>query len=242
MMTEEQFRSAASAAPTADGAVAGADSAGPPAAAAQYRSLAANLGVNVAAPLLVFYGLRAAGVGQWWALLAGAVPPLLRAVAMAVRTRRIDSLGAFTLLLLALGAATSLLTGSARFLLAKDGAMTGAAGLCILATLLMRRPFIASVLMSVTAEERRAGLAANWRDSPMFRHVMRVLTVVWGVGLIADAVVRIVLAYALPVDAVPLISNLQYVVAFLLLEGLSRVYGRRRSVIERIKADMAADA
>lgn len=242
MMTEEQFQPAAGAAPTADGALTGADSAGPPAAAAQYRSLAANLGVNVAAPLLVFYGLRAAGVGQWWALLAGAVPPLLQAGATMARTRRIDTLGALTLLLLALGVVTSLLTGSARFLLAKDGAMTGAAGLCVLATLLTRRPFIASVLMSVTAGERRAKLAANWHDSPTFRHVMRVLTVVWGVGLIADAVVRIVLAYALPVDAVPLISNLQYVVVFLLLEGFSRVYGRRRSVIERINADMVADA
>ncbi|MBF6331118.1 VC0807 family protein [Nocardia transvalensis] len=240
MMIEQQTQLAAGAAPTPDGAVA--DSAGSPARAAQYRALAANLGVNVAAPLLVFYGLRAAGVGQWWALLAGAIPPLLRAVVMMARTRRIDSLGAFTLVLLALGVASSLLTGSARFLLAKDGAMTAVAGLCILATLLMRRPFIASVLMSITAREQHAKLAAYWRDSPTFRHVMRVLTVVWGVGLMADAVVRIVLAYTLPVDAVPLISNLQYVAVFLLLEGISRVYARRRSVIERITADAAAHA
>ncbi|AEW98076.1 MULTISPECIES: VC0807 family protein [Streptomycetaceae] len=240
MRTEEVFRPATGAVPTVEDT--GAGPAGPPAERSPYRALAANLGVNVAAPLLVFYGLRAVGVGQWWALLAGAVPPLVRAVVTMARTRRVDVLGAITLLLLALGVATSLLTGSARFLLAKDGAMTGAAGLCVLATLLMRRPFIASTLISLTAGERRAKLVAHWQKSPTFRRVMRVLTVVWGVGLVADAVVRIVLAYALPVDAVPLAGNLQYVAAFLLLEGVSRVYGRRRSVVARITAETAARA
>ncbi|MFG1958893.1 VC0807 family protein [Nonomuraea sp. NPDC049028] len=190
------------------------------------REVVINLVLNVAAPLAIFYGLRAAGVGQWLALALGVVPPGVRAVWTVTKRRRVDGLAVFTLSILVLSVAVSFLTGSTRFLLAKDGWMTAVAGLWMLATL-PRTPFYHQAIRSFTtgATHERAEIA--WRDSPAFRHMMRVATAIWGVGLVLDAGVRVVLAYTLPVDRVPLVSGLQYVAVFVALEVSSQIYLRR---------------
>jgi len=203
---------------------------------AQRRELALNLGVNLVAPTALFYGLRAAGVDQWWALFLSAVPPVVKSIASVIRRGKVDALGLFTLSILALSVLTSFLSGSPRFMLAKDGWLTGAAGIWILGTL-ARKPFIHQFVRSVSPAEAAEKADINWRDSPTYRHVLRVVTAVWGVGLLADAGVRVVLAYSLPVDRVPLISTLQYVVLYFALEVFSRVYLRRSSVRAQVTAE-----
>ncbi|GGV05288.1 hypothetical protein GCM10010260_48040 [Streptomyces filipinensis] len=202
------------------------------------RLLVQGLALNVAAPLAVFYGLRAAGVGLWWAVLASAVPPVLEALLTVVRERRVGMLGALVLALVALGAALSAVTGSPRFMFAKDGWMTGIVGLVFLATL-RGQPVIHRLLSSVARGERRARLEHNWQVSPTFRHLMRLLTAVWGVGLLLDSGVRVVLAYTLPVDSVMLVTTLQYVALFVGLEVFSRRYGRRPARIAAIRHEAA---
>jgi hypothetical protein len=191
------------------------------------REVVLNLVVNVVAPLAVFYGLRAAGVDQWLALVLGVIPPGIRAAQTVAKRRRIDGLALFTLSILALSVAVSFLSGSPRFLLAKDGWMTGIAGIWILATL-PRTPFYFQAIRSFTTGATRERAETGWRESPAFRHMLRVATAIWGFGLVLDAGVRLVLAYSLPIDKVPLISGLQYVVVFAALELSSQVYVRRK--------------
>ncbi|MFF4598800.1 VC0807 family protein [Amycolatopsis sp. NPDC001319] len=205
------------------------------------RELIVNLAINLIAPAALFYGLRALGVNQWLALLAGVVPPAVRAVQTVVTKRRVDTLAVFTLSILVLSVATSFLSGSPRFLLAKDGWMTAAAGLWMLATLL-RTPFLYQVLRSFLGQAARERMERNWLGSPTYRHVLRVTTAMWGVVLVLDAGVRVVLAYALPVDRVPLISGLQYVAVYLALEVATRVYARRKSVAAAIAAEVGEES
>lgn len=200
------------------------------------KAIVVNILVNVAAPLGLFYGLRAAGVDQWLALMLGAVPPTVHAVYTAVKRRRLDAMALFTLSILIGSVATSFLVGSPRFLLAKDGWMTAVAGAWMLITL-RGRPFLYQLVQALTSGEVRERMEINWRDSPTFRHVMRMATVMWGVGLVLDAGVRVALAYDLPVDQVPLISTLQYVVVYVALEIGTRLYLRRKSVRERVFAE-----
>lgn len=197
-----------------------------------------SLGLNVAAPLAVFYGLRAAGVGLWWAVLASAVPPMLEALLTVVRERRVGMLGALVLSMVALGAAMSAVTGSPRLMFAKDGWITGVIGLVFLATL-RGQPFIYRVLSSVARGDKRAELERNWQASPTFRHVMRRLTAVWGVGLLLDSVVRVVLAYTLPIDSVMLVTTLQYVALFMGLELFSRRYARKPARLAAVHSEAA---
>ncbi|MGW4486893.1 VC0807 family protein [Amycolatopsis sp. NPDC004368] len=205
------------------------------------RQLIFNLAVNLVVPVVLFYGLRALGVDQWLALLAGVVPPGVRAVQTLVTKRRVDTLAVFTLSILVLTVGASFLSGSPRFLLAKDGWLTAAAGMWILVTL-PRKPFLYQVLRSFLGEAARNRIERNWVGSPTYRHVLRVTTAMWGVVLILDAGVRVVLAYTLPVDRVPLISGLQYVAVYLALEVASRVYARRKSVIAAVAAEVGEEA
>ncbi|WP_369386731.1 VC0807 family protein [Streptomyces sp. CG1] len=200
-----------------------------------------SLALNVAAPLAVFYGLRAAGVGLWWAVLASAVPPTAEALLTVARERRVGMLGVLVLSMVALGAVLSLVTGSPRFMFAKDGWMTGIVGLVFLATL-RGQPIIYRVLSSVAKGDKRAELERNWQASPTFRHVMRLLTAVWGMGLLLDSVVRVVLAYTLPIDSVMLVTTLQYVALFVALEIFSRRYGRKPARTAVIHNEVAAAA
>jgi hypothetical protein len=200
------------------------------------RAVVVNLAINVVAPLALFYGLRAAGVDQWLALMAGAIPPTAHAVYGVVVRRKIDALALFTLSILGLSVATSFLTGSPRFLLAKDGWTTAIAGVWILATL-WRTPFLQQFIVALTSGETHQRFVLSWRDSPTYRHVLRMATAMWGVGLLGDSVVRVVLAYALPVDQVPLISTLQYVAVYAALEIGTRLYLRRKSVAAKVFAE-----
>jgi hypothetical protein len=69
----------------------------------------------------------------------------------------------------------------------------------------------AIVVAKIGAEGAREW-EGRWHTDARFRHHIRVITAVWGVGFTLDAVVRIVLASTLPVDSVPLVSTVQWLV------------------------------
>jgi len=194
------------------------------------RAVLLTLALTVAAPLAIFYGLRACGVGLWIALVAGGLPALLHAAHQALVQRRADALGLFTLGFLVLSAVVSLVSGSPRFLLARDGWMTAFGGLAILATL-RGTPFYLSTIRSFTAGHIRERIEAAYRDSADVRHILRVATAIWGVGLVLDAGIRLTLAYTLPINLVPLVNGLQYIAVFLALELGSQLYLRRAGAL-----------
>jgi hypothetical protein len=66
-----------------------------------------------------------------------------------------------------------------------------------------------------------------WETEPMFRRVWRVATTIWGVMLLADAVVRVVTAYTLPVDVVPGFNDVLWAVLFVALQVVGSVYFHR---------------
>ena len=63
-----------------------------------------------------------------------------------------------------------------------------------------------------------------WETEPQFRRIWRVSSVIWGSGLLVDAAVRVVISYALPVDAVPGLGGLLYPVTFVVLQVITNVY------------------
>ena len=87
--------------------------------------------LDVAAPIAVFYGIRAAGGSVWLALAAGGIFPAASTIAGLATRRRVDVTGAVMLAALAASTAFSLISGSPRALLARDGLVTaGWAGTC----------------------------------------------------------------------------------------------------------------
>jgi len=198
---------------------------------------------DLAGPIALFYGLRAAGASNVVALTVGTVPPLLSAVVTFIRQRRVDALGVFVAAIFVLSIVASLVTDSPRFLLLKDGWLTGAAGGAFLASLWGRRP-LAFTFSRPLLERRFSSGNQTWDDLwdhvPRFRRIWQVSTVFWGVGLILDAGLRVVIAYALPVDLVPLWNGIQYGVFTLLLLVITNIYHARAGLWDILQHDTDA--
>ncbi|GAB2700277.1 VC0807 family protein [Kitasatospora kifunensis] len=185
-------------------------------ARAAKRQLIKSLVFELALPLGGYYVLHGVGLSQWASLLISSllVVPWL-ALGM-VRSRRIEVMPVFTLLLILIGALMSMVSGSPRVLLVRDSWVFGVLGLWVLGSLATQRPFMLTASRSIVATKiGEAGAqewVGRWAHDATFRHHMRVLTTVWGLGFTVDAGIRVVLAYTLPVDAVPLVSTLQWLV------------------------------
>jgi hypothetical protein len=93
------------------------------------RALAGLLAIDVALPLALFYGLRAAGVSPWLALVLGAAVPLLRPAGTVIAQRRVDLLSLFSLSLIGAGTAIGLVTADPTLLLARESYLTAVVGL-----------------------------------------------------------------------------------------------------------------
>ncbi len=162
---------------------------------------------DIGLSLVAYYGLRAMGASPYVALLGGTVTAGLRILYVWSRTRRFDGFAAFMLVEFGVGLGFALLTGDARFLVAKESFSTAIAGLIFLGTCVYGRPMIwhAAVRFQPAA---RGELERKWHTVPEFRRAFRVLTVGWGAGLLAEAVARVAVAYTLPVDAAAGLSQL----------------------------------
>jgi intracellular septation protein A len=214
------------------------DHAGAPGQAAPQGGNRLDIAIAVAdlvVPIGGYYLLRACGVGELAALLISSIPPLLSFLIQVVAFRRVDSFSIFIAVVLVLSGAAALTTLDPRALLARDGWIMGLAGVYFLSSLWAKRPICYSIARPL-AEGRIGppGMSWDtvWETYPLFRRVWRVLTIVWGVGLITDAAVRVVIAYTLPVDVVPALTGVQYVVVYAILQIITQVYLRRSGIMQ----------
>ncbi len=171
--------------------------------------LARSLTINAVLPLALFYVLRAQGAEQWLALLLSSAVPALRVVWTVATGRRTDSIDLFVAGLLAISAATSLISGSPRVLLLKDVGMSVALGAWITGSLLTQRPFAYHFGIRLGGETAAIERDHLWQTTPALRKELRKLTALWGGGQLLDATVGVITALTLPVDVVPLIGRCQ---------------------------------
>ncbi|QRX95206.1 VC0807 family protein [Streptomyces noursei] len=146
-----------------------------------------------------------------------------------MRDRRLEAMAAFMAGVMVLGMVVSLVSGGTRFMLAKDGWVTGAAGLCFLGSAWARRPLAylgARPLLEGRFRSDGTPWETLWENEAAFRRIWRVSTVMWGIALLADAVARVVMSYALPVEVVPGLGGLLWPVTMVLLQLVNGVYYR----------------
>jgi hypothetical protein len=196
--------------------------------------------IDIIAPIVVYYGTRALGATVWEALVAGGVVPAVGVLASLVTRRRANAMGILVLAALAAAATLSLASGSPRALLIRDALTTGAWAGYMYLSLLASRP-ATFVVSRPLLEGRRVWDSATrawvrppavswdeiWDRTPLFRRIWRICTVIWGSAILADAVVRIVMAYTLPVTVVPALGGALWPVTFIALQVVTNVYFAR---------------
>ena len=142
--------------------------------------------LDIAAPIALYSGIRATGGSVWLALAAGGVFPAISVIAGVVTRRRVDVTGAVMLAALAVSTVFSLISGSPRALLARDGLVTAAWAGCMYLSLLASRPATFTISRPLL-EGRRVWDSATrswarpadlswdelWARSPRFRRIWR---------------------------------------------------------------------
>lgn len=206
----------------------------PAAPVAHARGMLGTLLCDIAAPVGGYYLLRAFDVAPIWALTLSGLPPALRVLYLAVRHRRVDGMGVFVLAIVAMGFATSLLTGDARLQLVRGAWFSVLIGVWMLASLrLGRRPTTYQATLALLPG-RASTLEARWADTPSFRRVWWVLTVVWGVGGLVHSAGSIAMAYTLPVDVVPGLDTALSIGSFVVLQVITQVLLAREGTMNRM--------
>jgi hypothetical protein len=172
---------------------------------------------EVIVPMVLFYGLRAAGVSQWWALMAGVLAAVPYVGWTVARNRRVDLVAVFTLSVLVLSVVLGLLSDDPRTLAIREGwtaALGGLFGLWMLVTVVTGKP--AQLTLGRTIAELKRGAegaaawAARWDTDTRFRRGLRIDTAVWGAVLLANAVVHVALVYTLPIDLISLVTTVEW--------------------------------
>jgi intracellular septation protein A len=184
---------------------------------------------DVLPALAVYCGARAAGAGPVVALIGGSTCAAIRMIWVALRQRRIDGFSILVLLGFAVGLALSLFFQSPGAVLLKDSVTTTIAGLVFLISALIGRPLTFEAVLRGAGDdaEHLAELRTRWADEFSFRRRFTVASVVWGVGLIGEALVRVPLVLALSADHAVLGSNLLGAGVIGSLFGWSAWYRRR---------------
>lgn len=199
------------------------------------RSAALAAVANIVAPMVVYYGLRAAGVSQLTALLVTSVPPALHAGITAVRTRTADVIGLLVLIGILSGVVTALLSGSPRDLLVRNAWVSAALSIGALATLRAERP-LTFVMTRAVLPHRMALMDRLWDTDDGFRAAWRRITISWGAALVVDAGLRVLIALRAPVDLAPSIDLALVIVTVLVMQVPTHVILWRAGVWHRLFA------
>lgn len=147
-------------------------------------------------PTVGYYALRSFGVNDFWALAIAGLATSVLAIANTVKRRSLDAVGLLVIVEVALSLSLLFVTRNPRILLLRASAYTSAAGVYLLFTIFIGRPFMfESSKPMVQARGGSARLAAYercWDRSPEFRGFERNGTLAWGIALLADAALRTV--------------------------------------------------
>jgi hypothetical protein len=197
-------------------------------------ALFASAAFDLVVPLAVYYLIRQQGASPLMAGVLSGIVPALRTIYVFVRYRKVDGLGLFMISMMVVGTAISLVSGNARFFFAKDGWLTGMFGVWMLITLFFRQPFFlhagVSIARTKKGEKGAREWEGRWEREPKMRSALRLLTVVFGVGLVLDAVVRVVLAYTLPIDQINLVTTVQWIIVLAFLISFMAYYTRKHNL------------
>jgi len=182
------------------------------------RGLVANAIVDGLGPLLV-YQIAVVHTSQLHAIGWSTVPPVVSNIVSLVRKKRLDIIGSLVIAGIIAGFVLYLLGGSGRLLLVRDSLVTGVIGLLFLISLLLAKPLVYYITRQMRAPRGSAAADAfdeSYRRSK-YKFGIPLITMVWGVGLVAEASLRIVMAMTMKI---PIYLAVYPVISFGVYAGL----------------------
>lgn len=186
------------------------------------RDLAIDLGI----PLGSYYLLRDGfGVSVWLALAASSIGPAIRSAYGLGARHELNPLAALMLLVNAAGIVVSFLTGDPRAMIAKDSLVSSVIAVTMLGSVALRRPLLTPALRLWLTKGGEADREAAWdrlcTGTANFRRLESLFTVIWGIILLAECIIRVVGAYTLPISTMVWLSTVLVIgaIAFACIAG-----------------------
>ena len=184
--------------------------------------------VNFVLPFAI-YNYAEAPLGEVRALLASSAPPILWSLVEFARHRRLDALSVLVVGGIALSLLAMLGGGGARFLLLREKLVTGVIGLAFLGSAMIGKPLIYELALATRARKsgEEAQQFAALQIHAGFRRTMMVMTLVWGLGLLADVAASVALLFVLSIREYLLVNPILGYGMTGALSLWSFLYGRR---------------
>ncbi|MEH3128839.1 MAG: hypothetical protein PGN27_02625 [Mycolicibacterium neoaurum] len=152
--------------------------------------------LDVAPPLVAYYGLRSAGVSEYLALLTATLLAGVKVGYDAIRARRLDPFAGYLMLNFGLSLAVGLATSDARMLMVGDTLVGGIGALIFLGSCVIGKP-----LTQVVAERVEDDDSSPEPGEAAFKHRVHVLlSAVWGVGLLGGTLISLGIIFSFSVD------------------------------------------
>jgi hypothetical protein len=184
--------------------------------------------LDMVLPFLAVVILQRNGVAPLAAYAAASLFPASSIIVSWVESRRFDPIGIGVLAGLASALLIAALTGDPRFGLVRAAPAFAIFGLACFVSLATRRPlmfFVARAFATGDDAERIAIWNARITE-PAFRRVMRRLTVVWGVGTLAQAALGTAAAFLLPGPVALIVEPMMAVTILAMLLAWTRAVQR----------------
>ncbi|APQ58176.1 intracellular septation protein A [Paenibacillus polymyxa] len=159
--------------------------------------------INLVLPYLA-YRLLIPHTSSLIALSIAALVPLCDSIYSLIRTRKTDAFSGFIFLGLILSVVAVLLGGDERFILLRESYVTGIMGVVFLGSLFFSRPLIYYFAERFTGHNPQ--MNDKWEKLPRYRFNFRLITAVWGLSLLLEAFIKVVLVYSLSIPTFLVVS------------------------------------
>lgn len=173
------------------------------------QTIVLSLVINGAIPVVV-YNFLVDHYSSFVSLLIATLIPLGDNLFHVVKYRKADAFGLFMLTGFVLSLLAFVLGGNERLILLRESMVTGLLGLIFIASLFFAKPLIYHFAIRFSSNdetEKKGQFEKNW-EVPYFRFVLRIMTAIWGLALLGEAIVKIILVYELSISAFLAVSQL----------------------------------
>ena len=201
-----------------------------------------SLALDVVVPIVAYQVMiHLLGVSRVPALVLSGAFPAVNVARRYMRDRRVDPVGVIVLQHPRRRGPVARLRQRKADAVAASSFLTAAFGIAFLVSLLFGKPIMFLLIRQFVAQEDERQLKewdARWDDTPEFRRVMRQMTAMWGVALLAEFALKVVMVETLSTDVVQAISG-PLILGFTAVLIVVTIRWGRRSPERRATAEAA---
>lgn len=204
-----------------------------------------TVGLDIAAPLLVYQLCRMAGMPSVWALVVSGTPPAFGVFFDWLRWHTLEVVGAVVLAGIVVSVALALASDDPKVVLLEGAILTGGFGVACFGSLATRaRPLIFYFAQAFYGGPRSAAgveLDREYEDYPVARSFWRIVTVVWGTAYVLEAVARAAVVQSVSTSVALSLNRIAPWVVSGLLFAWTYWWGNRLRAEEVVEGEAVAE-